>query len=166
MKWNPGEPTPTPTTPSPTTPSPTTPTPAPTTPSPTPLPQTYSATDGSAVASHSTAANGNFPSNGGFQLDTADFGSVTLTTWTIAYDVRIASSTGTYFGLLQADVTNGGDADLFFKKSGSAYGVGLGIYGTYFLAVDTWARVVVTYDGSTVTVYHDGEEVNGFSRRY
>ena len=125
--------------------------------------QTYSATAGSAFASHSPSANGNFPSSGGFQLDTDDFGAATLTSWTIAYDVRIASTSGTYVGLLQTSAANSGDADLFFKESSGTYGAGFN--GDYdgSLAVDTWARVVFTYDGSTITAYYDGSQVNTIS---
>ena len=120
--------------------------------------QTWGSSAGSSFAAHSTAANSPFPSNGGFQLDTTDFGTNTdLSSWTLIYDIKIdASESSTYIGVMQTDPANNNDADIFFKKSGSNYQVGIGnYYGS--LPKDTWMRLAFACDDTDrLYMYRDG----------
>merc|ERR1719281_925749 len=121
-------------------------------------PTVWGATSGSAVVTH-TGSGSSFASDGGFQLDTADFGTDTdLTTYSVVYDMKIdAAFDGAYFGLLQPSATNSGDAAFFFKEEGTAGVYEAGTY-LYYGAVNrgAWVRVVVTYDGSDISVYLNG----------
>jgi Ca2+-binding RTX toxin-like protein len=87
-----------------------------------------------------------------------------LRSYSIAFDLMVPSATAAgYMGLIQSNLSNGDDADMFLRKIGS--GVGIGTLGDYAgtMSMDAWHRVVITYEhigeAVTITKYVDGASV-------
>lgn len=67
--------------------------------------------------------------------------------YTLAYDMYLPSGQGSWAALLQTDVNNGSDGELFFNRVASDT-AGLGISGNYpdSISYDSWNRVIVTVE--------------------
>lgn len=74
--------------------------------------------------------------------------------YTLVYDLYVADGQGSYASLLQTDLSNGSDGDLFLRNSGGG-SAGMGISGNYQgdFQYDAWNRVALTFsveDGAHV----------------
>ncbi|GHT01274.1 hypothetical protein AGMMS49525_01550 [Bacteroidia bacterium] len=109
-----------------------------------------------------TSVTGPSASNGAIKVPKAyglrlDHGSASpVTTYTLAYDIKVPL-TDSYYALLFTH-NNSGDGDFFIKKEGSA---GLSVTGFGYttagaIKANTWHRVVFVVTNSVATVYIDG----------
>ena len=78
------------------------------------------------------------------------------TNFTILMDIKMKDAL-TYNGLLQTNVSNSNDGDLFISKNQ----IGMNALGGYFGEIknDTWYRIVMVNRGDRICVYVDGEKV-------
>ncbi|MBB6014189.1 Ca2+-binding RTX toxin-like protein [Aquamicrobium lusatiense] len=83
--------------------------------------------------------------------------------YTLAYDLLVPSTGGNWFSFLQTDPTNGSDAELFLRKSGSTGGIGINSDYEGSFKYDVWQRVVftITENAGSVVInkYIDGVKV-------
>jgi 3',5'-cyclic AMP phosphodiesterase CpdA len=89
---------------------------------------------------------------GGYRVQTALAGAVT--SYTLVYDLLVsAEGANAYAGLLQTDLANASDGELFLRANGESGGIGTG--GVYEGAVsyDAWHRLSFTFEamGGNVT---------------
>ncbi|GHT01270.1 hypothetical protein AGMMS49525_01530 [Bacteroidia bacterium] len=109
-----------------------------------------------------TSVTGPSASNGAIKVPKAyglrlDHGSASpVTTYTLAYDIKVPL-TDSYYALLFTH-NNSGDGDFFIKKEGSA---GLSVSGFGYstagaISANTWHRVVFVVTDSKASVYIDG----------
>jgi hypothetical protein len=97
---------------------------------------------------------------GGFRVRPGLSGSIT--SYTLVYDLLLpAGQASDYAGLLQTDLTNASDADLFVRKMGESGGIGIG--GTYEgeASYDAWHRLAFSFEDlgngkATLSKYIDG----------
>lgn len=93
------------------------------------------------------------------------FGPGLLASYSIVFDLMVPADTaGGYIGLIQSDLSNGNDADMFLRLGGDSLSVGTASTYAGAMSLDAWHRVVLTYDeqddGSVViTKYIDGAAV-------
>jgi len=89
-------------------------------------------------------------------------GSAGALEYTLIYDLYVASGQGSFASLLQTDLENSSDGDIFLRNSGDGT-AGMGISGNYQGAFqyDAWNRVVLSFsveDGAHVlNKYVNGE---------
>lgn len=87
----------------------------------------------------------------------------TVDTFTLIYDLYVPGGQGTWTALLQTDLGNTSDGELFIRRNGDAGGVGISSNYQGSIAYDAWNRVAVTFsveDGKqTLTKYVNGEKV-------
>ncbi|MCV6596082.1 MAG: metallophosphoesterase, partial [Mangrovicoccus sp.] len=77
------------------------------------------------------------------RVKTPDLGP--LDNYTLIFDINVQEGSGRYTALLQSDLSNGSDADLFLRDNGDGT-AGIGILGDYdgAIAYGEWARVAIT----------------------
>ena len=89
-------------------------------------------------------------------LKTLIFQEDSLKNYTLQMDVKVKDA-GPYNGLLQADLTNNGDADCFIYKN--TLGVhNLGYHGT--INDNTWYRILFVNRDGEMNVYLDGKKIS------
>ena len=88
----------------------------------------------------------------------ANGGGSCVNRWTVLMDLRVPAF-GSFNSLLQTDLANTDDGDLFLNSSGRL-GIGTAGYSAVGLDVDRWYRLALVVDnGSRYDVYLDGEPV-------
>ena len=87
-----------------------------------------------------------------------------VNTYSIIYDVK-APNMHTYVNLLQNDITNGGDGNVYVNSSAGFWLNGIPNSGGDLVQDDTWHRIVLTLDAETAmfAIYVDGTQVHSVS---
>ncbi len=102
----------------------------------------------------------NYPAanpQGGFLIDPGIAG--TVSSYTMVFDINVATMGG-YAALLQTDLSNSSDAELFMRKTGSTFGIGHNQDYDGAASLGDWHRVAVTIDGDQMAKYIDGTLVD------
>ena len=94
------------------------------------------------------------PKNAALKLNRVSESSTT--NYTIMMDVKMADA-ASYNGLLQTNISNNNDGDMFVSQNK----VGINAIGGYFGEIkdNTWYRIVMTNRDGRICVYVDGEKV-------
>ncbi len=126
-------------------------------------------TNNGIITIHETASGSNMQyidgpaeTNGALRLPKGSMfkleSSIKLSTYTLMFDVRVANFNN-YHALLQTNLNNNDDGDLFINKYAQ---VGLNFTGVGYggkCINDTWHRIVLSVSNGTPAVYLDGEKV-------
>ena len=97
---------------------------------------------------------------GGYRVSPGLGGSIT--SYTLVYDLLLPPGDGSdYAALLQTDIGNGGDADLFVRRGGEAGGIGIGGVYEGEVSYGAWHRLAFSFEDlgngkSLLAKYIDG----------
>ena len=119
---------------------------------------------GSAAEAGFSAAQGPTEQNGAIHVKPKAYFCLnhaqpsTVSTYTLMMDIKLADVNG-YKALLQTNLKDSNDGDLFIKDNGIGLNVaGLGYHGN--LKTNTWHRIVFVLKDNYATIYIDGKKVS------